>query len=388
MACPTDRRQANQIEVIEPISEPISEPVSEPVSELISEPISEPVFEPIVYASTTKKYQLSCNCVSFRLDGVQDYWLNDVQFELINLFSKNHIPLTVGIIIDSFGNDPYLVDLVKNEIKYNNLEIANHGLDSTPFTVFDKQKQNSMLKESTNKFYEKLNVSPKIFIPPENRFNEDTKKVLIENGFTHLSASMLNDSPPFLLEDESLYRFPEIASTGGYVPSQNRILGISSDKTFSDAMEGIKKYGFAVITLHPQEFSIFKGGKYLNELNLNQIKELETLLEEIKSQNIDVVHLGQIDQRIIKVMISEKSKNPLEPYDIPVWVKNNAGWWRDGHIDDNTFVQGIQFLIKEGIMQIPQTTQGSGGSEIPDWIKDNAGWWAEGKISDDDFIYG
>jgi len=153
-------------------------------------------------------------------------------------------------------------------------------------------------------------------------------------------------------------------------------------------MEGIKKYGFAVITLHPQEFSIFKGGKYLNELNLDQIKELETLIGVIKTKNIDVVHLGQIDQRIIKVMISEKPKNSLEPFDIPIWVKNNAGWWRDGHIDDNTFVQGIQFLIKEGIMQIPPTTQGSGGSEIPDWIKDNAGWWAEGKISDDDFIYG
>ena len=39
-------------------------------------------------------------------------------------------------------------------------------------------------------------------------------------------------------------------------------------------------------------------------------------------------------------------------------------------------------------MQIPPTTQSSGGSEIPDWIKDNAGWWTEGKISDDDFIYG
>src|SRR3989344_3655090 len=35
---------------------------------------------------------------------------------------------------------------------------------------------------------------------------------------------------------------------------------------------------------------------------------------------------------------------------IPSWIKNNAGWWADGSIDDNSFVQGIQFLIKEGIM--------------------------------------
>jgi hypothetical protein len=38
---------------------------------------------------------------------------------------------------------------------------------------------------------------------------------------------------------------------------------------------------------------------------------------------------------------------------IPDWIKNNAGWWADGSIDDSSFVQGIQFLIKEGIMKIP-----------------------------------
>jgi hypothetical protein len=37
---------------------------------------------------------------------------------------------------------------------------------------------------------------------------------------------------------------------------------------------------------------------------------------------------------------------------IPDWIKNNAGWWADGSIGDNDFVQGIQYLIKEGIMKI------------------------------------
>ena len=37
---------------------------------------------------------------------------------------------------------------------------------------------------------------------------------------------------------------------------------------------------------------------------------------------------------------------------IPDWIKSNAGWWANGLIDDNSFVQGIQFLIKEGLMKI------------------------------------
>jgi len=38
--------------------------------------------------------------------------------------------------------------------------------------------------------------------------------------------------------------------------------------------------------------------------------------------------------------------------EIPVWIKNNAGWWADGSIDDDSFVQGIQFLVQEGFMKI------------------------------------
>jgi len=37
---------------------------------------------------------------------------------------------------------------------------------------------------------------------------------------------------------------------------------------------------------------------------------------------------------------------------IPPWIKNNAGWWADGQIDDGSFVSGLQWLISNGIMKI------------------------------------
>ena len=59
----------------------------------------------------------------------------------------------------------------------------------------------------------------------------------------------------------------------------------------------------------------------------------------------------------------------LETTSIPSWIKNNAGWWADGTIDDNSFVQGIQFLVKENILKIPSTTQGtSSGNDVPSWV--------------------
>ena len=75
---------------------------------------------------------------------------------------------------------------------------------------------------------------------------------------------------------------------------------------------------------------------------------------------------------------------------IPEWIKNNAGWWADGQIPDSAFLQGIQFLIKEGIMVIPptETSGASGSQEVPAWIKNNAEWWAEGQIDDNAFVSG
>ena len=74
---------------------------------------------------------------------------------------------------------------------------------------------------------------------------------------------------------------------------------------------------------------------------------------------------------------------------IPDWIKNNAGWWSTDQIDDNTFVQGIEYLIKNDILVIPKTIPSNSDSkEIPDWIKNNAGWWSTDQIDDNTFVQG
>jgi hypothetical protein len=74
---------------------------------------------------------------------------------------------------------------------------------------------------------------------------------------------------------------------------------------------------------------------------------------------------------------------------IPSWVKNNAKWWAQGSLTDDDFTKGIQYMIKNGIMKIPQSHSDSSLSQqIPNWVKTNAGWWASGQISDGDFIKG
>jgi len=78
-----------------------------------------------------------------------------------------------------------------------------------------------------------------------------------------------------------------------------------------------------------------------------------------------------------------------ESYNIPDWIKNNAGWWATGQISDDSFVNGIQYLIEQGVMVIPETKQETASGEaIPDRIKNNARWWSQGQITDESFVNG
>jgi hypothetical protein len=216
-----------------------------------------------------------------------------------------------------------------------------------------------------------------VFIPPQNRFDDITKQVLIENKYTHMSSSMIYDyNLSYPLENQTLYRFPEIVTTGRYDVEKNIFVGTEHAETFQKTIDGLEKYGFAVITSHPQEFAVVRNGTYTNEINSQQFSELELLIDKIKSEGIRIVSISKISTDTNYTVV-------------PVWIKNNAGWWADGQIDDSTFVQGIQYLIKEGIMKIPPTTQDSTNTkDIPIWIKNNARWWADGLISDSDFVKG
>ena len=71
---------------------------------------------------------------------------------------------------------------------------------------------------------------------------------------------------------------------------------------------------------------------------------------------------------------------------IPAWVKNVAGFWYDGSINDASFLEGISYLIQNNIIIVPTTEAGSGGGVVPDWVKNTAGWWANDEIDDDTFV--
>ncbi len=72
--------------------------------------------------------------------------------------------------------------------------------------------------------------------------------------------------------------------------------------------------------------------------------------------------------------------------DIPKWIKSSAQWWSNDQISDEDFVQGIEFLVKEGIIPVKNTQTTESSDEVPNWIKNTAQWWSDEMISDEEFI--
>ena len=71
-------------------------------------------------------------------------------------------------------------------------------------------------------------------------------------------------------------------------------------------------------------------------------------IEDIRKFQLEFPRM--IKEEIIVVPVTDSQSESESS--IPDWIKTNAGWWADGQIDDDTFIQGIQFLIKAGIIVV------------------------------------
>ena len=81
---------------------------------------------------------------------------------------------------------------------------------------------------------------------------------------------------------------------------------------------------------------------------------------------------------------------------IPSWIKKTVGWWADGQVTEIEFIEGITYLINNRIIVITDSLifkSADNAAEsvdyvIPKWIKNNARWWADGDIPDSAFVSG
>jgi len=320
----------------------------------------------------------TCNCVAFRLDNVQDYYLSDVQKELINLFLSKDAPITLGIIGKNFGSDVELINFLKSTASEHEklIAIGNHG-GTTDITTMNEDEQFELITNTNNNISNLIEKKPSVFIPLFGSYNADTLPVLERSGMKYISSVSSFDVGPYPFKDVSVFRFPATTSTG-YIEQGRAWYGISANQTMSDIKFSIRDYGFAVVLLHPQEYSQRNGWVFENQIDIPQYFELDELIDEVKDYGLKIVSIDNIDREA--QLFSSTS--------IPNWFKTSTSWWTEDKTTNSDFLQSIEYLMEKKIILVPQIDRDrkSTGDNIPVVFKNNARLWAEDRISDEDFV--
>ena len=186
-----------------------------------------------------------------------------------------------------------------------------------------------------------------------------------------------------------------LESTLAMQPQQNVSPRDPSNLNKSSMLEFFKALEInpnSVLALNGMGLGFGNFGEY-SEAELYFKKSLEIDADNQVTQNY-LISLEKLVQKYSLDVFENPTKKPaflqaLEERTIPYWIKNNAGWWSDDKISDNDFISGIEYLIKNKIINLSSQNINENSSDvIPAWIKNNAGWWSAGKISDGDFLSG
>jgi len=302
---------------------------------------------------------------------------NDVTFKAITPDRMQLIHIN-QIAPDS--NCEFITEIKISYFKQNGMYKikANHG-KSLPYTI-------ELSVNVTNGMTTEIFATDKTYVGPER---PPCSNISIEKH-KESQSNKIGDQTSTSIVDKINYEPGEIIKISGVIDNSKRGIPL---KIFLKNPDNITEE-LTILVNSNGEYSTFliinseyKLGKYtIVSFYNSEIFGKETFSIQMKSQKNNVEDVESI---------SESKKNGVIDFDsiqkkgVPKWIKNNAAWWADGTIDDESFFQGLQFLIQEKIIQIESKSQKSNDvMNIPKWIKNNAAWWADGTIDDESFISG
>jgi hypothetical protein len=319
----------------------------------------------------------------------QDFFIQTANAEEIPVVVKTYYDEVENFKFDSSDNSIYfdmpfdwspdyvdLVQVVHEEVRVpkdfapyaegkqfkgyvNGVEIDQRALLNDPYSFEDTNIVHFLI---TNKELKKINDS----LGSENQDSDIMKLKLVP------LSEVSKTSTEFYLVDTENFEVPttvNIAWDGRYGATDE----IPFEITFFDENRSLLKdvrYAYSLFDENDQEVETNSGDDPNNPgiFALEGIDIPKIYVPSEGQYRLDILVFGLgldydptyagIGSAIIEIGPSLPKDTVITPPDvkpptaIPEWIKNNAGWWADGAIGDSDFVQGIQFLIKEGIMSI------------------------------------
>jgi peptidoglycan/xylan/chitin deacetylase (PgdA/CDA1 family) len=263
----------------------------------------------IISYGSNETTRSNCNCVVFRMDDIQDYWIGSAQLAAMNQFTDRNQSLTLGIIMDSLGNDSYILNKVREGSNSGLFELAVHGWNHTDHTKLTEEEQRNSMYEANSKMIDLFGKASEIFIPPLGSFNDATISAMRQANMTILNANtssfnelQLNGSnnntesqtlSSDSIQPQSLFYIPATIAFKDYY--QDKPIKNSIQNIFNNVTQSVSTNGYAVIVIHPQDFvKIDPNGSLTDTLDENEINDLSHLIDLMLSNNIRLGSFSEI----------------------------------------------------------------------------------------------
>ena len=205
-------------------------------------------------------------------------------------------------------------------------------------------------------FAQNISERDKLFAEAHGSFLNGSYKEAIE-----VFDEILEMSPTYskALEMKGIsYSNMRLESTLASQPQQNASLRDPSNLNKLSMLEFYK-----VLEINPNSV-LALNGMGLGFGNFGEYSEAETYFK--KSLKIDpdnpitqnyLKSLEKLKKKYSLTVFENPTKKPdfllnLEKNTVPIWVKNNAGWWSEGKISDDDFISGIEYLIENNIIEV------------------------------------
>jgi hypothetical protein len=267
--------------------------------------ILQPSFSQIISYGNNGTTHSNCNCVVFRMDDIQDYWVRAGQLATMNQFLAKNQSVTLGIIMNAVGNDSEIVNKIKQGKDSGLFELGVHGWNHTDYRKLSEQEQTNSMYDSNTKMTALFGNASEIFFPPFDAFNDGTINAMKQAGMKILGGNR-SSFDQLDLQGNNNNQSQTLSSNIFYIPSTisfkdyygDEYIRNSVQSIFNNATQSVNAYGYAVIVIQPQDFmKIDANGDPTEAVDENQINDLSGLIDLILSNNI---HIGSFSEIIRK----------------------------------------------------------------------------------------
>jgi len=259
----------------------------------------------------------SCKCIVFRMDDIQDDWLNSAQVAVMNLFLSKNQSLSLGSIMHIVGNDSKIVDKVKEGFHKGLFELDLHGWDHINYTQLNENQKRDSLSKANAKMERLFGAKSVVSIPPYDVFNNDTIKAMGQLGIKIISSgpaeedsfdqnrtvfvangsrattTTTHDNKGPINNSATIYHLPATIFFKFF--DDTKWVKTPPKDIIGNVTRNIARYGYGVIVLHPQDFAkSVNATTFSNSIDQKEVLDLSKLIDFFVSNNIRIMSFDQV----------------------------------------------------------------------------------------------